>query len=171
MSFSSELQWHQHERWCLYYRLQLDEGDKPFLGKDFPWWFGMAYDLLHLKKILVLWLMLYFTSAADHFIWSCRGISIPNSLKELGKMINSAIFRHCASIILMDSPDPWQRFLTNKQHKSFEALLWNSAGKSFSSSLLMVLAVSFAICFPATDNIKLHAFFLMQPQDWFWAQF
>ena len=124
-----------------------------------------------IEKILVLWLMWYFTSAADCFIWGCRGISILNSLKEVEKMMNSAFFRHCVSIILRDRPDPWQRCLTNEQHTSFEAPLWNSVGKSFSSLLLMALAVSLAICFSATDNIKLDSFFLMQHQDCFCALF
>lgn len=47
---SSDLQWHQHERWCLCCCLQLGEGDKPFPGKEFPWRFVMTYDLLPLEK-------------------------------------------------------------------------------------------------------------------------
>lgn len=131
-------------------------------------WYGLWF--ASFEKILVLWLMLYFTNADDYFIWSWRGISILNSLEELGKMIVS-LFLGIVSVILMDSPDPWQKFLTNKEHTSFEALLWNLAGNFFSLSLVMVLAVSLTICFPARDNIKLHAFYLVQPQDWFQAQF
>lgn len=52
MSSSSELQWHQHERWCLWYCLQLGKGDKPFLGREFPWRFVMAYYLLPLKNVV-----------------------------------------------------------------------------------------------------------------------
>lgn len=50
MPSSSELQWHQHERWCLCCCLQLGKGDKPFPGKELPWRFVTAYDLLPLKK-------------------------------------------------------------------------------------------------------------------------
>lgn len=48
----TELQWHQHERWCLWHCLQLGKGDKPFLGREVPWRLVMAYDLPPLKNVV-----------------------------------------------------------------------------------------------------------------------
>lgn len=137
-------------RWEVVFGLQRWQA----ITRQFPCWFGMAYefekywccDLCILLVLLVVLSEAIRNSPSWTYHW--------NSIKEVGKMIHSASFKHCVSITLMGSSEVPK----NKQHMSTETLLWSSAGKSFALSLLAVLAVSLAVCFPAADNIQLHLF-------------